>query len=191
MSKKRSAYFSIILVIALLLTMSACAEAKMLKSIDDCYQIRNNGDLTYSYEITNLKGKVIYSESSVTKAPAINPLSPSVLEVTAQAGTGLSTNRAVFCDVKHSIVSETFHYVLGAKDGYVIYMKYEDKVHTIVCQNIFDPKAFTQEYRVEDELVVPDSFSKADFETEGVAKISYLTGDTTITQAYITIYFPE
>ena len=62
MSKKRSAYFAIILVVALLLTMSACAEDNMLKSIDDCYQIRNNGDLTYSYEITNLKGKVIYSE---------------------------------------------------------------------------------------------------------------------------------
>ena len=44
---------------------------------------------------------------------------------------------------------------------------------------------------VDDELVVLDSFSKADFVTEGVAKISYLTGDTAINQKYITINFPE
>lgn len=189
--KKNSHTFSIILIIAMLLTMNACTQSEALKSIEDCYQIHTNSDLTYSYEITNLKGKVIYSESSVVKALTIKPLSPSVLEVSAQAGTGLSTNRAVFCDVKNSNVSETFYYVLGAKDGYVFYVNYENKVHTIICRNIFDSKALTQEYRVNDELVVLDSFSKADFETEGVAKISYLTGDTAITQEYITIYFPN
>ncbi len=188
MSKKRPAYFSIILVIALLLTMSACAEDKMLKSIDDCYQIRNNGDLTYSYEIMNLKGKVIYSESSVVKAPTIKPLSPSVLEVSAQAGTGLSTNRAVFCDVKNSNVSETFYYVLGAKDGYVFYVEYIENEYSIICQSIFDTDSYRQVYSLEDPLIVPDSFSRADLEIDGVAIISYLSGDT---EKHITVYFPN
>ncbi len=190
-TKTNTRIFYIIVVVAILLTMSACTENDTLKNIEDCYQIHTNSDLTYSYEIMNLRGNVIYSESSVIKAPTIKPLSSSVLEVSAQAGTGLSTNRAVFCDVKNSNVSETFHYVLGAKDGYVFYVNYENQVHTIICRNIFNPKALTQEYRVDDELVVLDSFSKADFETEGVAKISYLTGDAAITQEYITIYFPQ
>ena len=188
-TKKNLRTFSILLIITMLLSMSACAKNETLKNIEDCYQCHTNDDLTYSYEITNLKGKVIYSESSVIKPPTVRALSASVLEVSAQAGSGLSTNRSVFCDVKTSNVSDTFYYVLGAKDDYVFYVKYIDKVHTIICQNIFHPEALTQEYRVEDDLVVLDSFSKADFETEGVATISYLTGDAAIQQEYIHIYF--
>ena len=190
-TKKNLRTFSVILIVAILLAMSACTDNEVQINIEECYQFRTNSDLTYSYEITNLKGTVIYSESSVIKAPIVKPLSPSVLEVSTQAGTGLSTNRSVFCDVKNSNISETFYYVLGAKDDYVLYIKYENNVHSIICENIFDPKAPKQKYRVEDELVVLDSFSKADFETEDVAKISYLIGNATITKKYITIYFPK
>ena len=190
-TKKKLHILPIILVIALLLTMSACTKSETPRDIEDCYQIHANSDLTYSYEITNLSGKVIYSESSVRKAPTIKPLSPSVLAVSAQTGTGLSTNRAVFCDVQNSIVSETFYYVLGAKDGYVFYVENKDKVHTIICRNIFDSTVPAQEYKVEDEFVVLDSFSEADFEINGVAKISYLTSDSVITQKYITISFHD
>ena len=190
-TKKNLRTFSVILIVAILLAMSACTDNETQINIEECYQIRTNSDLTYSYEITNLKGKVIYSESSVIKPPTVRLLSNSVLEVSAQAGTGLSTNRSVFCDIKTSNVSDTFYYVLGAKDDYVFYIKYIDQVHTIVCQNIFDSEELTQEYRVEDDLIVLNSFSKADFGTEGVAIISYLTGDTAIQQEYIHIYFGD
>ena len=190
-AKKAMRAFSTILTILMLLTMSACTERETLKNIEDCYKIHTNSDLTYSYKITDFKGNVLFSESAAIKPPNIKPLSPSVLEVSAQAGTGLSTNWAIYCDVETGKTSEKFFYVLGAKDGYVLYVKYEDKVHTIICRNIFDSKALTQEYRVDDELVVLDSFSKADFKTEGVATISYASGDTAIRQEYIHIYFPD
>lgn len=189
--KKNLHTFSIILIIAMLLTMSACVESKTVKSIEDCYQISANGDSTYSYEITDLKGNVLYSESDAIKSPTISPLSTSVLEVSTQTGTGLSTNWAIYCDVETGEVSDKFFYVLGAKDGYVLYVKYEDNMHTIICRNIFDAHALTQEYRVDGELVVLDSFSKADFSTEGVATISYTSGDAAAQREYIHIYFPD
>ncbi len=190
-TKKNLRTFSVILIVAILLAMSACTDNEAQINIEECYQIRTNSDLTYSYEITDFKGNVLFSESAAIKPPNIKPLSTSVLEVSTQTGTGLSTNWAIYCDVETGKTSEKFFYVLGAKDGYVLYVKYEDKVHTIICRNIFDSKALTQEYRVDDELVVLDSFSKADFKTEGVATISYASGDTAIRQEYIHIYFPD
>ena len=189
--KRNLRTFSILLIVAMLLTMSACTKNEAPKNIEECCQIRTNSDLTYSYDITNLKGKVIYSESSVLTAPAVKPLSSSVLEVPVQAGIGLATNRAVFCDLKNSIVSEVFHYVLGATDRYVLYVQYEDQVNRIICQNIFDFKALMQEFRIDDPLVVWNSFSEADFSTDGVATISYLTGDTAVQQEYLHIYLPD
>lgn len=189
--KKLCAFFSIIITISVLLTTSACKENETQKNVEDCYKIHTNSDLTYSYEITDFKGNVLLSESAAIKPPNIKPLSPSVLEVSTQTGTGLSTNWAIYCNAERGKISEKFFFVLGAKDGYVFYVNYENKVHTIICQNIFDSGVLKQEYIVDDEFVVLDSFSKADFVTEGVAKISYLTGDTVINQKYITINFPE
>ena len=190
-TKKDLRIFSVTIIVALLLTMSACTKNETLKNIEDCYRIRTNNDLTYSYEITDFKGNILFSESAAIKHPNIKPLSTSVLEVSTQAGTGLSTNWAIYCNVETGKISEKFSHVLGAKDGYVFYVTYKDKVHSIICQSIFGPEALTQEYRVDDELVVADSFSKADFETEGVAKISYYTGDTAIEQKFASIYFPN
>ena len=188
-TKKDLRIFSVILIVTMLLTLSACTDDEAQINIEECYQIRTNSDLTYSYEITNLRGKVIFSESSVIKPPKIRPLSNSVLEVSAQAGTGLSTNRAVFCDVKNSNVSETFHYVLGVKGDNVVCADYKEGKHFITVQNIFDKSIYYKTYELENVSPIAADFALGcEFDSDNKVTITYLAGeDYTETKLIINI----
>ena len=117
MAVKNLRFFLITIVI--LMALSACTKKNTLNSIEDCYDIRTNYDLTYAYEITDLAGNVLLSDPAAFREPTIMPISDSVLEVSTQTGTGLSTNWAIYCDVETGQVSEKYNYVLGAEDGYV------------------------------------------------------------------------
>lgn len=176
----------LILLTSIFITFNACTK----QNAEDYCQISTNSDLSYSYKITDRRGNILFSEDAAKKEPSMKFLTPAVLEISTQADYRLSTNWAIYCNVKTGVVSEKFTYVLGAKDKYIFYVEYKDGVHSIICQNIFDKEAMFQEY-ILDIPVVLDSFGKANFETDGVASIPYATGETTISQQHIRIYFPN
>ena len=146
--------------------------------ISQCYSVTYNGDFTYSYQVTDQQGNVLLCDDHSTREPSIEQVNTNILGVTIQTGTGLSTNWAIYCDVEKGQISETFQYVLGAQDDYVIYVTYENGQHGIVVQDIFNEAAYYQTYLPENcSPVAADVVIGCEFNGSGRATITYLTGE--------------
>ena len=185
----------LLLVVSILLCFVAagCAtkpDEKGYKDITDLYTVTKNEDNTYSYSFTDLNGNILFKKENVVREPKINMTSVNVYELITQTGTGLATNWAVYCDVKDSKVSETFHYVLGAKDDYVVWADYEEGKHFIIVQNIFDKSIYYKTYELENVSPVAADFALGcEFDGDNNAVITYLTSEN-YNETKITIDMP-
>ncbi len=196
--RKRSLGF-ILFFIAAIFCFSACgtdattestATEDTSASSESFYTISKNENLTYSYEIVDKNGNVLFAKNNAPKEPHIDEVSENIIGVTVQTGTGLSTNWAVFCDVEKGTVSETFHYVLGAQDEYVFYADFEDGVLSLVVQNIFNSSNRTV-HPLQDCGAFADPIRNLTFDGEGKATITYLTGTAeAVTETSATIDYP-
>ena len=143
--------------------------------------ITQQADKTYSYEITDYKGRILDYKDNLTREPKRQIVSTDVVGISVQTGTGLSTNYATYFDLENSKISETFYYVLTAKDGYVVYGDYRDGEHFIVVQDIFDKEQYYKEYKLENVSPVA-----ADFVVEGYFNIrSVISLGTTSRSLYL------
>ena len=159
-------------------------------SPSEMYHITRNGDFTYSYQIVDKKGVVLFSEDHAMRKPEIEQLSSNILGITVQAGTGLSTNWAVYCDTENSKVSETFQYVLMTRDDYVIYVDIENGEHSIVVQNIFDKSKYCKKHMLTNcSPVAGDVVIEAKPKGEGAAVVTYFTGED-YAETELVITFP-
>lgn len=127
-------------------------------NISDLYKVTKNSDGTYSYRFTDRNGEVLFEKQDAAREPRITQITPTLYELCTQAGTGLSTNWAVFCDVDKRLVSETFYYVLVAKDQYVVTADCAYGEHYIVVQSIFDREQYYKEYKLENVSPVAADF---------------------------------
>lgn len=139
-----------------------------------------------------MEGKVLFKNDDVIRKPKINQIAVNVYELITQTGTGLSTNWAVYCDVKNSQTSEIYYYVLAAKENYVICGGYKNGERFIVVQEIFDTDGdrYYKEYKLEDASPVAADFAvDCKFDANGNAVVTYLTGDD-YTETDLTISLP-
>ena len=177
----------LVLFAACIFLFSACAKEPAKQA---AYSVFQNEDQTYSYKIFDQKGDVLFGDDHCAQEPRIEKVTDHVYSVTVQAGTGLSTNWAVFCDAENSRVSEPFHYVLMAQGDYVIYVTRENEQTSIVVENIFDKAAYCQAYPLSGcSAVAGDVVLGAEPKGDGIAAVTYLTGDN-YTETTLTIQFP-
>jgi len=140
--------------------------------------ITKNDDSSQSYKILDKNGKLLYSQEHFWRYAEINQVGSKVLEFSTQAGTGISTRWAVYCDVENSRVSETFYYVLMVHENYVVYGDYKNGEHSVVVQDLFDKSAYYKEYTLTNcSPVAADVILKAETNGEGSVVVTYPTGD--------------
>jgi len=176
-----------------------CGSIKNISRYDlwDTYLISHSmitqqADKTYSYEITDYKGKILDCEDNLTREPKRQKVSSDVIGISVQTGTGLSTNYAKYYDLENSKISETFYYVLAAKDDYVVRADYRDGEHYIVVQDIFDKEQYYQEYTLENvSPVAADFVVDGYFNTKGNVNITYLSGDDYTETNYTIVILPK
>lgn len=160
------------------------------KTLSDMYASTKNADNTYSYAFSDLNDNILFQKESIVREPKINQIGINIYELKTQTGTGLSTNWAVYCDVKKSKTSETFYYVLTAQGDYVVCADYKDSKHFITVQNIFDKSAYHKTYELENVSPVASDFALGcEFDGDNNAIITYLTGED-YTETKITIDIP-
>ncbi|MBR5773413.1 MAG: hypothetical protein IKY44_01050 [Clostridia bacterium] len=148
--------------------------------VTDLYTLTKNDNNTYSYSFSDLEGKILFENGDVWRLPKINQIADNIYGLVTQTGTGLSTNWAVYCDVKNSQTSDIYYYVLGAKENYVICGDYKNGEHFIVVQEIFDTDGdrYYKEYKLEDASPVAADFTVCcKFDTNGNAVVTYITGN--------------
>ncbi len=137
-----------------------------------------NKNNTYSYEVTDYKDRILDYEDNLTREPKRLCVSTDVVGISIQTGTGLSTNYARFFDLENSKISETFQYVIDAKDNYVVYVDYKNDEHTVIVQEIFDKEQYYKEYKLENVSPVgANCVIKGGFNRKGNINITYLFGD--------------
>ena len=114
----------------------------------------------------------------MTREPHRQYVSTDVVGICIQAGTGLSTNYAVYYDLKNGVISETFQYVLAAKNDFVVYADCRNGEHFIIAQNIFDKDRYYTEHQLENvSPVATDCAIDGYFDAQGSVIITYLTGE--------------
>lgn len=154
--------------------------------------ITQQADKTYSYKITDYKDKILEYEDNLTREPKRQKVSTDVVGICIQAGTGLSTNYAKYYDLENSKISETFYYVLAAKDDYVVCADYRDGEHYIVVQDIFDKEQYYKEYNLENvSPVAADFVVDGYFNTKGNINITYLSGEDYTETNYTIVILPK
>ncbi len=154
--------------------------------------ITQQPDKTYSYEITDYKGRILDYEYNLTREPKRQKVSTDIVGISVQMGTGLSTNFATYFDLENSKISETFHYVLAAKDGYVVCADYRNGAHIIIVQDIFDKEQYYKEYKLENvSPVTADFVVDGYFNTKGNINITYLSGEDYTETNYTIIMLPK
>ncbi len=148
------------------------------KTLSNLYLLTKNEDNTYSYKFYDLNNSILFQKENVVREPNINQIAVNVYELKTQTGTGLSTNWAVYCDVEKSKTSETFYYVLGAQDDYVVCADYKDGKHFITIQYIFDKSVYYKTYELENVSHVAADFALGcKFDGDNNAIITYLIGE--------------
>ena len=186
---------SVLILVLLCLCFAGCSnepEDKGYKDITDLYTLTKNDDNTYSYSFSDLEGKILFEKDDVVREPKINQIAVTVYELITQTGTGLSTNWAVYCDVKNSQTSDIYYYVLAAKENYVICGDFKNGEHFIVVQEIFDTDGdrYYKQYKLENISPVAADFAvDCKIDTNGNAIVTYLTGND-YTETDLTISLP-
>lgn len=133
-------------------------------------------DGAYSYEILDGDGNIVRSDGPYTKEPHISMSDESVVKVSYQAGTGLSTRWTFYYDTVSNEFSPVYYSVFGESGENVIYRSGS----SIVISNIFDKTKYYKEINkfkyLLSETVEP--FISAEIDDSGdMIKITYLTGD--------------
>ena len=188
--KSKKLLFLVTVCLLFSLCATACAPEEIpWENIKDYYTLTDHGDFTYSYNIKDKNGNVLYSQEKVAQAPETVQPSSAVFGLVTQTGTGLSTNWAVYCDVENGKVSETFYYVLGANDKYVVYAQETLDGHFIIVQDIFDIETYFTRTKLRLVSSVASDFAIAcRFDDAGNAIVTYLSGaEYTKTETTITI----
>lgn len=133
---------------------------------------------TYSYEVSDYNNRVLASEEGLATKPEREYVNTDTIGISIQAGTGLSTKRTTYFDLENSRVSETFYYVLSARDDYVIYANYENGKHSIEVQDIFDRSVYYQVYELENVSPVAADFTvECKQNDDGSVTVTYLAGE--------------
>lgn len=141
------------------------------------YKLVQNDDLTFKYYVFGADGEIIDSDSSA-KPPSFESVGDYLMQLSAQAGTGLSTNYAKYYNLKNRKISKIFYYVLTAKDNYVICADYRNGKHIIIVQDIFDKEKYYKEYELENVSPVAADFAvEGHFNEKGNLTITYLSGE--------------
>lgn len=159
-------------------TLLSSCKNHSAESSDSHVLITQHTDLTYSYEITDYSGRTIAHVDDLIQEPRRQYVSTDVVGICLQAGTGLSTNYAVYYDLKNGVISETFQYVLAAKNDFVVYADCRNGEHFIIAQNIFDKDRYYTEHQLENvSPVAADCAIDGYFDAQGNVIITYLTGE--------------
>ncbi len=139
------------------------------------YRVKRS-DGTYSYEILDSDGNIVKADGPYTKAPHISMPDDSLVKISYQTGTGLSTKWTFYYDVVSNEFSPVYYSVFGESGENVIYRS----ENSIIVRNIFDKTKYYKEF---DKFSHPIAESAEPFieaaidESEKMIKISYLTGD--------------
>ncbi len=152
----------------------------------DYYTVTDMGNFTYDYDIVNRSGTILLSDYGLTKKPKIKMISDSVVRRDISGGTGKLCINTVYCDVRTDKVSENFTGVWGEYGNKVLYESYEDGVHNIIIQDIFDKDVYYRKIPITKEYIATEVITDVDFSEDGVATILYYS-DNDYNQSVIRI----
>ena len=159
--------------------------------ISKFYKVIQKDDSTFDYNVFDTDGEILDSETSV-RLPSFKATGDYLMQLSVQTGTGLSTNYAKYYDLKNSKTSETFHYVLTAKDNYVVCADYRNGEHIIIVQDIFDKEKYYKEYELENVSPVAADFAvEGHFNEKGNINITYLSGENYKETNYTIVLSPK
>ena len=165
-------------------SLVSCDESKF-------YKVIQKDDSTFDYNVFDTDGEILDSETSV-RPPYFKAIGDYLMQLSVQTGTGISTNYAKYYDLKNSKTSETFNYVLTAKDNYVVCADYRNGKHIIIVQDIFDKEKYYKEYELENVSPVAADFAvEGHFNEKGNINITYLSGENYKETNYTIVLSPK
>lgn len=173
--------------LAFILLLTGCTDAEKMSqlNIDKYFTLTQNDDATYSYALKDKNGNILFERANESRVPDTFQVSATVLSVTMQTGTTLSTNGTVYWDVENSLCSRIFYYVLGVKDNLVVCAEYLAGEHFIIVEDMFDADDYYGKYKIKKVSNVVDFAVGCKFNDKGQAVITYLSGDDCVETEFV------
>ncbi len=161
------------LIYILILFFSGCNSNY---DINQLYKITDNGNFNYDYVIKDKHDNIILSDKGISREPKVNVINEDLLSISVQTGTGISARWTIYCNINNGKVSDTYYSVLGDYDAKIVFVNYDNGMHSVVIQDVFDKEKYFKEIMLEDASKVTDpviDFVKLDDKI----RIVYLSGD--------------
>lgn len=146
-------------------------------SVEDAYAVSVNENGTYGYTVKDANGNVFASVTDLNREPEMAIVSNTLLRVSVQAGTGISTRWTVYYDIENGQASEPFDSVLGEYEERTVYVGLQDGMFCIVTQDIFGSDDFCVAAVLEDVFVAADPVVEFEIRENGTARVVYLKGE--------------
>ncbi len=162
-----------LLIAAMAFSLCACGAGDKPAAY---YEVKQTDGLNFSYTVYGTDGKVL-DEGESQKEPVFTSAGEDILRMTVQTGTGLSTNYAVFYDLKNGDISDTYHYVLAAENGYVVCIEYKGGEHFAVVDGLFLNAPYHTELKLESAAAPAEFTPEASFDASGNVTVTYPTDD--------------
>lgn len=162
------------IVCVVLCFLSACAanqsniynlDNKKIIDSGDYYCIYKEGTTDITYDILNLDGETVFSETT-DRPLEINMICDTVVDIAKGMGTGITVHR--YYDAERNLFSDEFSYVLADSDGLIAFIDVPNEQpfenRKVVVRDIFDKDLFYKEYQVNfsnvDTPVIQAEFSR-------------------------------
>ena len=140
----------------------------------DSYSYTENANETYSYEVWGRSGSTFISEKRLDRPVSFDAISDEVLVVYGQAGTGVSTRWARFCNVQTEQYVGVHGYLAAWGTRYAFVDERSGGIHVFVCE-MFDENVYHDFYTLEDIPENSDPIESFALSKEGVLSITYKT----------------
>lgn len=129
----------------------------------------------YYYDIFDLSGNIIKHECTYTSEPKIREVDKYVLRISAQAGTGRSTEWTYYYNIEKNVISPAYYYVLCEGSGLTAYFDSEK----IIVSGMFDKEDYYKEITLGQALSnSTDPIISAEFSDDASSMtVTYLSGD--------------
>ena len=152
------------------------------------YEIIDNDEIAYRYEIIGINGDIVKSETTWTYPNIISMFDDAVLSISRGAGTGTFSTQ--YYDISRDVFSDIFLSPMAEEYGCVVYLDVINDTIKLVVRDIFDKSMLYKEFEIDFSPTANpiDALKHIEFIDKNTLTIKYLSGTEYIEKTAIVRY---
>lgn len=148
--------------------------------VSECYTIKKAEDGTYSVEITNTKGGVMFSEKNLAEKPQVTVVDDNLLSVSGMLSKKNNLSGwAILFNVRTATSSQRYDHVLATKKNHVAFLDRRDDKWVVIVERPYSPGGEFESTELPGLTITKTGSPKIAYRTleSGDLEVSYTTAE--------------